>query len=286
MSGNEMKFYTKKRLLVKIKKTKKMSLLDKISAKKLNDKNFMLKLEQNFYAPYKNIEARTPVDDSMLKYLSNDMLSDKEFMFEFVKNLNTRNLSVEYMLGYINSDFLSDKEFAKMLVEKSAKFYEKLKDNYADDFDVTLCAVKHSTEQNLKFASENLKDNLQIVKTAVKANYWNLQHASKNLQTNKDVLVCAMQGAFNHDMNFGMVQIEHKEMLSNVDIMLELISKDICCLAYTPKHLFDDKNFVNRLANLLTKLNVKKKDINLYLPKEVKNKNLINKLTSEKTMNM
>lgn len=92
----------------------------------------------------------------------------------------------------------------------------------------------------LKYASETLRNDREVVIEAIKNNDWALEFASDELK--KDFLICVM--ACLKKSNKNLMRFISPELKSNRNFILTLVLEDIAFFSYCDKSLKADKQFI------------------------------------------
>jgi hypothetical protein len=147
-----------------------------------------------------------------------DILSDRNFAIYYmdtVKNVTRYNIK---LITINNND---DKEIAEKMIDK----YPKL--------------IKH--------LSESLKDNLDLMTTAVKNDPYTFQYVSKDLKNNKDFVFFALS---KNGMNLEHVSDELK---LDPEVVIEALYYSRTAIKYIPDELITNENFMMNVINIYPK---------------------------------
>ena len=91
---------------------------------------------------------------------------------------------------------------------------------------------------SLKTASEELKNNPEVVMAAVKQNYHALKYASEDLKSNSEFMLEAVK------LNYNVLEYASEEMRSNPAVILEAIKQNGFALEYASEELKSDPEIV------------------------------------------
>lgn len=125
----------------------------------------------------------------------------------------------EEALEYLNT--------CSLLEVKNMKY---LKPELRDDPEVVKTAVKNHGFA-LRYASERLQDDPEVVKIAVKKNGWTLQFASERLKDDPEIVTIAVK-------NNGMALVDASTRLKDdPEIVTAAVTNEGCALNYASKRL-------------------------------------------------
>ena len=91
---------------------------------------------------------------------------------------------------------------------------------------------------SLKTASEELKNNPEVVMAAVKQNYHALKYASEDLKSNSEFMLEAVK------LNYNVLEYAGEEMKSNSEFVLEAVKQNGFALEYASEELKSDPEIV------------------------------------------
>ena len=97
---------------------------------------------------------------------------------------------------------------------------------------------------SLKTASEELKNNPEVVMAAVKQNYHALKYASEDLKSNSEFMLEAVK------LNYNVLEYASEEMRSNPAVILEAIKQNGFALEYASEDLKSNSEFMLEAVKL------------------------------------
>ena len=100
------------------------------------------------------------VSESPLRYVSKDLLHDKDIVRFAIKNCSNA-------IEYLPEELMNDRDFILLLVQINGAIYEFLPKRYLDDKEITLVAVSYDGIY-LYRASDRLKDDKEVAMAALK----------------------------------------------------------------------------------------------------------------------
>lgn len=140
--------------------------------------------------------------------------------------MNNNNNEIQSIIDTINSQ----KNFDII-------FFKNLSTELRNNYDIVFTAVSNYP-YSLELASKELKNNYEIVLTAVSNDGYALEFASKKLQNNYEVVLSAVS-------SFGeSLQYASKELKNNYEIVLAAVSNCSSSLAYASPELRNNKDIV------------------------------------------
>ena len=180
-----------------------------------NDKKFIMK------ALYTN--------PSSFQFASEEVRNDRDFILELNDKMESRyndyseysDIDIARALKYMGNDLKADKELYLQIVNSESilrliiltHMSEEIRDNY----DLVLTAVKRYGG-NLESASKQLQDNDDIVAAAVKNSSGALKFASPRLKNNFDIVMTAVKSS-----SFTLLYAG-EEMQDNFDIVMTAVT--------------------------------------------------------------
>lgn len=129
--------------------------------------------------------------------------------------------------------YKNKKTAIRILKQEDWKFREKQFDLLRDDFDVVKTAVE-IRGWYLKYASNKLKNNPEIVKSAINEYSSALEYASKELRNNPEI---AKFAASKHGCS---IRYASKQLRNNFEIALIAVKQDSRAFKYLSKELKDN----------------------------------------------
>jgi hypothetical protein len=191
--------------------------------------------EINYYFSYNNdyeVMYNSVIKDGcLLKYGSDNIKNNKSIVLSAV---NQNGLALEYASDYLKED----KEIIlkavgnngmiieNILIEKKKKSIHMI----INDHDIFRVAIQ-SNGLSLKFASDELKDSMEIVEKAVIQNGLALQYASDRLKDNKIIVNTAIK------QNGLALQYASDRLKSRVKIIIRAVKQNGLALQYVPEYI-------------------------------------------------
>lgn len=160
----------------------------------------------------------------LLRYTSPINRSDKEIVLPLI-TLNG------YALQYASNELKQNKEIVYAAISNCPESYIYADEKFFEDKDFLLLSLKNEDydEENYEDFLQNLSDNFQddkdIVMSAVKKCGINIKYASSRLKNDKDIVMAAINSCYYNDDDSKMKTEELlkyiKKINKNIDIILE-----------------------------------------------------------------
>lgn len=213
-----------------------------------------------------------------IQYASKRLQNDKDVVLEAVK---CKWIDLYHALLYTSVELRDDKDIALEAVKNRCYYLEYVSERLKDDKDVVLEAIKkpmlvldmereiekltntleerHSLwyafydkfwfnivfDSALKYASDRLKDDKDIVIEAVK-NDWNaIEYASDRLKDDEDVVIEAIKNDWN------AIKYSSERLKNNKKIVLDAIANHLDTLDCIPIELKNEKKFKLEIIEIL-----------------------------------
>ena len=201
------------------------------------------------------IEVLSKNDKSILKYVKEEILSDKQFVLKLLKHNSD-------ILMYVDEKLKDNIIFMLDIIRKRPMLLCDASKRLKDAKEVVLAAIDKNPCA-LKSASDRLKDNKELVLLCVKKNGLVLDYASERLQNDKEVVLEAVKNnadsirycseELENDLDINLVAIKtfpsrilkiDKKLLKDRKFMLNAIKINYETFSYADKVLLNDKTFV------------------------------------------
>ena len=178
-------------------------------------------LGRDFFISKENIEY---VSDNEEKLIILNKVREKHYTF---------------IPKYLKNDLL----FLKEILNINGMLLEQLSDNIKDNYDLVLLAVKNEGA-SIKYASKKLKYNKEIIKIAVKQNYFAIIHYDNKI--NNEHYYIQMYTNILLDYEIILISMSHNELAySNVSYGLTNTEElNINCMGYSSIH-----HYIKELIN-------------------------------------
>ena len=189
-------------------------------------------------APWKPFESPYCKNDSALKYASEQLRSDREFVLPEIN-------SNFYALKYVSDDLRNDKELLLQVAQgNEGCAFEFASDELHNDKDMALAIVTIKGE-SLEYASENLRNDKDIVLAAVKASSYGqaLFYASDAMQNDKDIVLAAV------NKKGRALQYASEALRNDKEVVLVAMKEDGGALGNASDELKNDKEVVLAAVN-------------------------------------
>ncbi len=216
-------------------KLKSMNFVDKESLKEYVNKINDLKSLFNIYR--KTIQKEELTEEEIIK------LYTKSFGFGWNKDpLVMKTIALRNQSKDVNSITKYDK---KLYVVKSILANGLVAGKFViDDKILMLDIIIHRNGDVLKYASNRLRDDKEVVLLAVKSSGWSLQYASDRLSDDKEVVLFAVK------QYWGAWYEASPRLRKDKDVVIEAIKNNIYLLNDVSFDLVDDKEFMLRAISI------------------------------------
>jgi hypothetical protein len=164
-----------------------------------------------------------------LKYDSEDLRNDKDFILEAVKQNG-------WALEYASKDLRNNKVVMLEAFKQNGWALKYASEDLRNDKDFILEAFKQNGWA-LKYASVYLRNDKDFILEAVKQNGWALNYASEDLRNDKDFILEAVK------QNGRILQYASNNLRNNKEVMLEAVKQGESALNYASENLKNDKEF-------------------------------------------
>ena len=189
--------------ILQLSKEKYNNILRFVSEIHRNDKEIVLPL--------------VGMNGSDLQYVSEDLITDKDVVYAAINNDSTVFMDADEL-------FFEDREFILLCLntngydeENYEKFLEDLIDNFKDDKDIVLAAVK-KCGNNIKYASNRLKNDKDVVLAAIDNCYYDFYEYEK--MSNDDICKDIKKRNINIDNILNETNLK-----DDLDILKQIIKK-------------------------------------------------------------
>jgi len=206
--------------------SKKGSYIKKVKLEYINEELVLLAVSENglvlefvpaIYQNNKDIVLAACLNNyKAIKYASLHVQKDREFMKNIMEKYN--------IVKYINPLLYNDKEMIMLLIKYENLWWDQ---DYENCQNITL-----------KYASDEFKNDYEIVLSAIKKSSYSLQYASKELQNNYNIVLTAV------NKKGRTIKYASIELRNNYNIVLAAIKEDIECVRYISKTLLDNENII------------------------------------------
>lgn len=187
-----------------------------------------------------------------LRYISKELLADKEFILNLLKkngNILADDKILKYgeILKYTSEKLNANKCFMIKAVKQDGLFLQYASEELKNNKKVVIEAVKQNGFA-LKFASKTLQNNQKVVLIATKDDGRALQYASDELKANKKVVLQAVR------QNGLALQYASYELRNSYQVLFDAINQEVRALKYVSYKI--KKQFISELKTI-SKLEIK-----------------------------
>lgn len=203
---------TKEEILAKLEETGGEILIGAPS-ELLSDREFMLKA----------------VDECgfALEYASDELKNDEEVVLTAIQGWDGVSVNYSYAIKEASEELRSNKEFMRKAIELTeGEAFCGATDELKNDKEFVLFAVRHGSPPHqcdpdivLRYASEEMRADKDVVLAAVRKNGWSLYYASEELKADKDVVLVA---TINNSWSLTYASPTLRE---NKDFIIELVKR-------------------------------------------------------------
>ena len=165
-----------------------------------------------------------------LKFISEEIKSDKEFMLKLMEHGS-------YALLYASDKLKADKEIILAATDFAHFRLEFANDALKDDEDIALAAIKNCSF-NYEHVSNRLKKDKKLALTAVRLDGRNLEHVSQELKKNNEVVSCAVKN------DVYAIEFANHDIDIYRDMALLVVQRDGCYLPELKPSMRDDAEIV------------------------------------------
>lgn len=170
-----------------------------------------------------------------IRKINEELKDDSDVMYAAVK----RNPNA---FEFASPRLRDDKKLAIMAVSgKGMGFLLRfVSQRLRDDYQVVMAAIRGDGFA-LEYASEKLKDNDDVVKTALEYNGRTLKYASERIKSDKNMVLLAVSGGY--DNGYGL-EYASEELKKDKDVVIAAVSSTGGVLEYASENLKRDKDVV------------------------------------------
>ena len=182
-------------------------------------------------------------DGWALEYASDELKNDEEVVLTAIKGYDAACWSYSGATEYASEELRSNKEFMRKAIEvTNGEAFSGATDELKNDKEMVLFAVSHGSAPHqcdpdiiLRYASEAIRADKDVVLAAVRRNGWSLEYASEELKADKDVVLVATIN------NSWSLTYASPALRADKEFVIELVKRaGECALRYVDEALQND----------------------------------------------
>ena len=192
--------------------------------------------------------------------------NDKSFVME----VYGRCSNIFFFDNLIDKELLKDRELLTVLLKKDGGIYKNTPDEFKNDREILLIAVKSNALESLRYASDELKNDKEIALEAIKNASFSVFYISENLINDKSFFIEAVKInglllEFGSDKGMIWDRVDGKivkkyslckyKFNADKEIVLAALNQNIEAIEFVDESLLDDSDVVNVINNHIQKLN-------------------------------
>lgn len=162
-----------------------------------------------------------------LEYASDELKNDEELVLIAIQGWDGVSVNYSYAIKEASEELRSNKEFMRKAIELTeGEAFCGATDELKNDKEFVLFAVRHGSPPHqcdpdivLRYASEEMRADKDVVLAAVRKNGWSLYYASEELKADKDVVLVA---TINNSWSLTYASPTLRE---NKDFIIELVKR-------------------------------------------------------------
>lgn len=218
--------------------------------------NILLAIRENLLLVEKNtIYIRDHFKRISLHMINDVLRDDEEFILEVIK------LDGE-TIAYASSRILENDVIVLEAIKNTTTFmlYHQLFRKYNTDKDLVIELIKNSHSQNfLKYLSLDLRDDKDIVYSAICKSGYELEYASDRLKSDEEIVLKALEKDSSAIIHMSNDLINNKSFILKITQKFRFYSSDILKLMESfSKELLNDKELILHLLNTTSNIDVVK----------------------------
>ena len=218
--------------------------------------NILLAIRENLLLVEKNtIYIRNHFKRISLHMINDVLRDDEEFILEVIK------LDGE-TIQYASSRILENDVIVLEAIKNTTTFmlYHQLFRKYNTDKDLVIELIKNSHSQNfLKYLSLDLRDDKDIVYSAICKSGYELEYASDRLKSDEEIVLKALEKDSSAIIHMSNDLINNKSFILKITQKFRFYSSDILKLMESfSKELLNDKELILHLLNTTSNIDVVK----------------------------
>lgn len=245
----------------------------------------------------------------VLSHFHNNIMNDKEFLIEILKkkpqdikiidpkfydDKDVMIIAIEFdkNIKYIGNKLLSDKDIVNILLEKNIDT-NKIKLDENSDKETVLKFLDKQLKGGkpvLKYLSDELKKDREVVTKALEKNGYNLQFADVSFKDDKKLVALALKDGVSN-IKYASIELQsvYVTKINRVNYINKFLSDDsnkenTDFKVFKTTLGFDDENIKNNIKNLIKEFDLSPETYKLVLEKQEKLFNSKNKKIIEKDL--
>jgi len=268
-------------------------------------KNYPYILEKIKEGIHKDIKE----NEHVLSHFHNNIMNDKEFLIEILnkkpqdikiidpklyddKDVMLAALKFDKNIRYIGNKLLSDKDIVNVLLEKNIDT-NKIKLDENSDKETVLKFLDKQVKGGkpvLKYLSDELKKDREVVTKALEKNGYNLQFSDVSFKDDKKLVALALKDGVSN-IKYASIELQsvYVTKINRVNYINKFLSDDsnkenTDFKVFKTTLGFDDENIKNNIKNLIKEFDLSPETYKLVLEKQEKLFNSKNKKIIEKDL--
>ena len=178
-----------------------------------------------------------------LAYASDELKNDEEVVLTAIQGWDGVSVNFSYAIKEASEELRSNKNFMRKAIELTdGEAFCGATDELKNDKEMALFAVSHGSAPHqcdpdiiLRYASEAIRADKDVVLAAVRRNGWSLEYASEELKADKDVVLVATIN------NSWSLTYASPALRADKEFVIELVKRaGECALRYVDEALQND----------------------------------------------